>query len=209
MSAELDDRVHQEQPRNTELQEAGARDALPPQAKRGVLRRFRADRRGATAIEFALLSMPFFFLLMMIVEMAMIFWSRQVLQEATSQAARKILTGESRTLYKGSEKVQTAAFRNAICARMAMSGDCSSRLFIDVQPLGANFPAEQAATMITGKAIDPATFVMRPVGSETVAVVRVAYKIPVITAGFFGSLAQLKTGENVLQAVVAFRTEPF
>jgi pilus assembly protein Flp/PilA len=209
MSAELDGRVHQEQPRNTELQEAGARDVVPPRPKRGIIRRFRADRRGATAIEFGLLSMPFFFMLMMIVEMSMIFWSRQVLQEATSQAARTVLTGESRTLYTGSAAVQTAAFRNAICARMALSSDCSTRVFVDVQPLGANFPASQAATMITGGVIDPSTFVMRPVAPETVAIVRVAYKIPVISAGYFGSLAKLNTGENVLQAVVAFRTEPF
>ena len=37
-------------------------------------RRFGADRKGATAVEFGLLATPFFFMLMMIVEMSMVFW---------------------------------------------------------------------------------------------------------------------------------------
>jgi Flp pilus assembly protein TadG len=173
-----------------------------------LVRRFRADRKGATAVEFALLSLPFFFMLMMIVEMSLVFWTRQVLQEATSQAARTILTGESRTLYTGSQAAQTQAFRDAICAKMNTASDCSSRLFVDVIPAGADFPAT-VASMVSGKSINPASFQMRPVPPATIAVVQVAYKMPVIAAGYFGSLAQLNTGENVLQAVVAFKSEPY
>ncbi len=174
----------------------------------GVLRRFRGDSKGATAVEFGLLSMPFFFLLMMIVEMSLVFWTRQVLQEATSQAARTVLTGESRTLYTGSQTAQTQAFRDAICARMQMASDCATRLFVDVQPLGQDFP-NVIASMVSGNAIDPTSFMMRPVPPAEIAIVRVAYKVPVVAAGYFGSMTKLTTGENVLQAVVAFRSEPY
>jgi pilus assembly protein Flp/PilA len=176
---------------------------------RGILRRFRRDAKGATAIEFGFLAMPFFFMLMMIVEMSLVFWTRQVLQEAVSQAARTILTGESRTLYTGSATAQTAAFRDAVCARMNMSSTCSSRLFVDVQPMGAGFPAARAASMISAGAIDPSTFMMRPVAPQEVAIVRVAYKMPVIAAGYFGGLSRLTNGDNVVQAVVAFQAEPY
>jgi len=174
-----------------------------------LLKRFGKDNRGATAIEFGFLAMPFFFMLMMIVEMSLVFWTRQVLQEAVSQSARTILTGESRTLYTGSQTAQTAAFRDAVCARMKMTSDCSGKLFVDVQPLGASFPAAMVASMVSNNAIDPTTFLMRPVAPQEVAIVRVAYKMPVITAGFFGSMSQLSTGENVIQAVVAFQAEPY
>ena len=199
MSVELDLRTPQEQPQDrrvgqADLQlKAGLRKASLRRMKSGLLRRFRADRKGATAVEFGLLALPFFFLMMMIVEMAMVFWQRQVLQEATSQAARSILTGRSRVLYTGSEAAQTEAFRKAICAKIYLSSGCSTRVFIDVQPLGPSFPASRAMSMVREWTIDPTSFVMRSVGPEQVAIVRVAYKVPVITAGFFGSLARLNT----------------
>lgn len=176
---------------------------------RGMLRRFRRDRKGATAVEFGLLAMPFFFILFLIVEMAMVFWTRQILQESVSQAARTILTGQSRSLYTGTVAVQTAAFRKAICARMTTSSTCESRLFIDVQPVAAGFPAAQAASMISDRTINADSFMMRPVAEKEVAIIRVAYTMPVFSPGFFGQLARLNTGENVVQAVVAFKAEPY
>lgn len=176
---------------------------------RRVLTRFRKDAKGATAIEFGLLAMPFFIMLMMIVETSMSFWTRQVLQEATSQAARTILTGESRTLYTGTTVEQTGKFRDAICANMKIGSDCANRLFVDVQPMGASFPPSAAATMISGNKIDPSKFMMRPVAPSEVAVVRVAIKMPVLVQGFFGTMAALDDGSSVLQAVVAFQAEPY
>ncbi len=103
-------------------------------------------------------------MLMMIVETSVIFWTRQVLQEATQQASRTILTGESRTLYSGSAAAQTQAFRDAVCALMRTTtpADCANRLFIDVQPMAA-FPGT-VDSMVQGSAIDPTTFSMRQPG---------------------------------------------
>jgi Flp pilus assembly protein TadG len=176
---------------------------------RGVLTRFRKDAKGATAIEFGLLAMPFFMMLMMIVETSMLFWTRQVLQQATSQAARTILTGESRNVYTGTTTEQTAKFRDAICENMALGSNCATRLFVDVQPTGTSFPPNMAESMISGNKINPANFKMRPVAPSEVAVVRVALKMPVLVQGFFGTMAVLEDGSNVLQAVVAFQAEPY
>jgi Flp pilus assembly protein TadG len=168
--------------------------------------RFRRDRKGATAVEFGLLAVPFFMMLMMIVETSLVFWTRQVLQEATSQAARTILTGEARTLYTGSVAVQTAAFRDAVCARMNVGADCSTRLLIDVRPMNA---FGNPGSMVAGGAMDPSQFAMRPVGPSEIVVIRTAYRVPVIVTGMFSQLSRLSTGENVLESVVAYRTEPF
>jgi Flp pilus assembly protein TadG len=182
----------------------------PPRLRTRLARclvRFRADRKGATAMEFGLLCIPFFFMLMMIIETSLAFWTRQVLQEATNQAARTILTGESRTLYTGTVALQTAAFRDAVCARMNMATDCSSRLYIDVQPASA-FPGS-IASMVTSGTINVALYQMRTVAPGEIVVIRTAYETPVITAGFFAGLSRLSTGKNVLESVVAFRAEPF
>lgn len=175
------------------------------------LRRFRKDQKGATAVEFALIAAPFFFMMMMIVETAMVFWTRQVLQEATFQASRTILTGRSQTLFPGTPQQQTDGFRDAICERMQMSSDCASRLLIDVQPL-VSFPGS-ISSMVSSGQIDPTNFAMRPVQPSQIVIVRAAYRVPVITSGFFGTMSRLTSGpnagQNVLESVVAFRTEPF
>ena len=179
----------------------------PRSFRRHLFRRFSRDRSGATAVELALLSFPFFFMLMMIVETAMIFWTRQVLQEALGQASRTILTGESRTLYPGPPAAQATAFRAAICARMRMSSDCTTRLIVDVQPQSTFTGAP--GSMVSGGAIDETQYAMRPVQPSEIVIIRAAYKAPVFVAGYFGSLSRLTTGENVLESVLAFRAEPF
>jgi pilus assembly protein Flp/PilA len=173
-----------------------------------LFRRFRADRRGVTAIEFAFLGGPFILLMVMIVETAMLFWSRQVLQEATSQVSRAVLTGESRKLFTGSTTEQGVKFRDAVCARMDIKpSDCPTKIFIDVLPMNA-FPGS-VSSMVSGGAIDPATFAFRPTNPEQIVVIRTAYKVPVFFAGYMSTLSRLPTGENVLESVVAFRTEPY
>jgi Flp pilus assembly protein TadG len=179
----------------------------------GVLRRlgrlgsrFRRNTKGATAVEFGALALPFFVMLMMIVEASMIFWTRQVLQEATSQAARTILTGEARTLYTGSPAAQTAAFRDAVCARMNIGADCATRLLIDVRPEAAFGPP---GSMVAGGVLDPTQFAMRQTGPNEIVIIRTALRTPVFVTGYFSDISRLATGENVLESVVAYRTEPF
>ena len=180
-----------------------------PRGLRGLLNRFRRDKTGTTAIEFGFLAGPFLFMMMMIIEMSMVFWTRQVLQETVSQMSRTILTGESRKLYTGSQNAQAAAFRDAICAKMGVTATCATRVYIDVTPVTTGFSESAVESMVAGKVINPASFTMRPVGPSEVAIVRVAYVMPVFTPGMFGTLSQLSTGENVLQAVVAFKAEPY
>lgn len=176
-------------------------------AKWPILTRFRRDQRGATAVEFGFIAFPFLFMMMMIVETTMVFWTRQMLQEATFQASRALLTGRSATLYTGSAAQQANAFRDAICQQMRVTTGCASNVLIDVQPM-ATFPGSPASMVSNGN-LDPSQFAMRPVGPSQIVVVRVAFKVPVVTAGFFGQLSRLGSGENVLESVVAFRTEPF
>jgi Flp pilus assembly protein TadG len=180
-----------------------------PRSRAGLFRRFRKDQRGVTAVEFGFVAFPFLFMLMMIVETALVFWTRQVVQEATNQAARTILTGQSQSLYSGTPAQQTTAFRNTVCGLMRMTNttDCMNRLFVDVQP-AANFPAN-VASMVQNGQIDPASFSMRQPGPSQITIVRAVYTMPVIAAGFFGTMARLNNGRNAIDVTVAFRTEPF
>ena len=57
---------------------------MPPTApKASMLRRFRRNRRGSAAVEFALVAPIFFGLLFAILELAMVFFASQVLETVT------------------------------------------------------------------------------------------------------------------------------
>lgn len=59
-----------------------------------LIGRFRKNDDGATAVEFALISIPFLGLLFAIFETAFVFFVTQGIEAATSDAARYIMTGQ-------------------------------------------------------------------------------------------------------------------
>jgi Flp pilus assembly protein TadG len=64
-------------------------------ATRNALRRFRRNRRGSAAVEFALVAPLFFGLLFAIIEVALMFFASQVLETVTQDSARLVLTGQA------------------------------------------------------------------------------------------------------------------
>lgn len=60
-----------------------------------TLRRFRGSRRGSAAVEFALVAPMFFALLFAIIESALMFLASQVLESASQNSARVLLTGQA------------------------------------------------------------------------------------------------------------------
>jgi Flp pilus assembly protein TadG len=60
---------------------------------RAVWRRFRRNRGGSAAVEFALVAPMFFALLFAIIETALVFFAGQVLETVNQNSARMIMTG--------------------------------------------------------------------------------------------------------------------
>lgn len=89
------------------------------------VRRFKADKGGATAIEFAFLAIPFFTLLFGILELAIIFFLSSTLSHAVGEAGRLIRVGSF-------QNCGQAAFKTAVCSRMNAIGNCQNNLRIDV-----------------------------------------------------------------------------
>ena len=85
------------------------------------LRRFAADARGATAVEFGLVATPFFALLFAIIEVSMVFFGGQILEKATQDASRKILTGQAQLA-----NFDATAFKNEVCNNLQIIFTCSN-----------------------------------------------------------------------------------
>ncbi len=103
--------------------------SLPDRAglRRGRFRRlfnaFHDDRRGATAVEFAIVAPVFFFLIFLIAETAMIFIAEQVLDNAVFESARLVRTGQAQKSRMGqpiSEPTYAAGCRFSSIARRAI-----------------------------------------------------------------------------------------
>jgi Flp pilus assembly protein TadG len=69
--------------------------SMAAMAKR--LRRFRRNRSGSAAVEFALVAPMFFALIFAIIETGMVFFAGQVLETAVQDGGRLIYTSQSLT----------------------------------------------------------------------------------------------------------------
>ncbi len=87
------------------------------------IRLYKSNRDGATAIEFALLAIPFFSLIFAILELSIIFFISSTLSHAVSETGRQIRVGKF-------QNCGQAAFKAAVCEKMKGVGNCD-RLRID------------------------------------------------------------------------------
>src|SRR5580698_6774733 len=85
---------------------------------RAALTRFRSGRGGSTAVEFAMLALPFLGLLFGIIELGMIYLISTTLDNATTDAARQIRTGQLQ-LAGGAT---SASFATVVCNEMSWLG---------------------------------------------------------------------------------------
>ena len=97
--------------------------AVETASVRGVLDRFRRNRRGSAAVEFALVAPLFFCMLFAILETAIVFFAGQVLENATQESARLILTRQA----QASGMTETA-FKTNLCNRIKVMFNCEGNL---------------------------------------------------------------------------------
>ena len=108
----------------------------------GILRRFRRDRRGVAAIEFALLAPSFLLVLTSIFDISWMFLQQTLLETALQAATREIRTGQVTFYYSHQATPPSAAdmasyFQSRLCANLLLA-PCST-LAYQVVDLGTNF----------------------------------------------------------------------
>src|SRR5690606_26389340 len=73
-------------------------------------RRFRADASGATAVEFAIVAVPLFLLMLAIMTIGIQYFVLHSLEHGIAEASRKVRTGEAQK-----EGLTLDDFRNLVC----------------------------------------------------------------------------------------------
>jgi Flp pilus assembly protein TadG len=173
----------------------------PPRPR---LRAFLADRTGATAVEFAMVALPFFALLFSIMELGMMFMTSTTIDAATVAAARQIRTGQ---MQAGGAN-NAAAFKTLICNGMSWisTSDCNANLSIDVRTF-ATFSAITVTPPVTNNAIDQTQLTYNAGNACDIVLVRAFYPYSLITPLLEPGLPNLGNSQRLITTAVAFRNE--
>lgn len=186
------------------------------------LHKLRRNEDGATAIEFAILGLPFLALLFGIIELAVIFFISATTQHSLEAAARTIRTGEFQATAGTS-----ADFKTEICSAMVGIGDCDN-LRVDVVSSGTGrfstltLPVSPAPQVpCTGTAAEIAACLALPAQpnmpadtytttiGEDVVIVRVQYVHHLALPSTITKLSNTDGNYHIITHTTAFRNEPF
>ncbi|MBR0821388.1 TadE/TadG family type IV pilus assembly protein [Bradyrhizobium liaoningense] len=182
---------------------------------RKALRRFRGNRRGSAAVEFALVAPIFFGLLFAIIETALMFFAGQVLETVTQNSARAILTGQAQAQGGSVAACQTAAnvvsacdqttFKAYVCTQIPALFDCS-KLYVDVVST-TSFKTLSLTSYGDSCNFNPTGMQYSAGTSGQVVVVRLFYQWPLVVTGLGLNIGC--SNKRLLVATAAFKNEPF
>ncbi len=168
-----------------------------------LLRRYRRDQTGASAVEFALVAAPFMVLLVGLLEVCLIFISTTTLEHGAAEAARRVRTGELQ-----SSGASADAFKQIVCDNTFGLIDCGERLKVDVRVFDSFGTTSGDDPLADGTLSDEDMEFDAGVGSDII-LARVFYEWNIITPVIGRPMSNMSENRRLLQASVAFRNEPF
>jgi Flp pilus assembly protein TadG len=171
-------------------------------------RRFRRNRRGSTAVEFALVAPMFFALVFAILETALVFFAGQILEIGTQDTARLLFTNQAQGT------MSQTAFQQNLCGRVSVLMNCNN-LYVDVKSY-SSFTAITSANLAdpidANGNFDSSNFTYQASSPGSTVVVRAFYQWPLFVTGLGYNIANIGRGtansSKLLSAVAAFRVEP-
>ena len=169
-----------------------------------VARRFTRHQKGAAAVEFALVAIPFLALMFAIIETALVFFAGQTLETAASDAGRLIMTGQAQSA--GFSKDD---FKTAVCNYLAGGlFDCSGGVSVNVTTF-SSFGAVNTAPPLTNGQLDTTKTNYTPGGPNCIVAVQLYYQWPIYVSLLGDSLANQNGNKYLLVATSVFRNEPY
>ncbi len=167
-----------------------------------IIPRWRKDEDGTTAVEFALVGLPFLFMVIGIIEMALMFTAQSLLEASTAQAARQIRTGAVQQ--GGGED----AFTDAMCnfARVFIPCEEIQYQVVSMDNFGdaEEFPppSYDADGNLEDQGFDPG-------GVSDVVMIRTSYTYPIKTPLMQVVLTNNGGGSRVMTSTIVLKTEPY
>lgn len=165
----------------------------------------RFDENGAAAIEFSLIVLPFVFMVVAILELAMFFAAGSTLEGSVQHAARLIRTGQAQQASDDPEIM----FRETLCGKMDVLVRCEDVQY-DVRTLDnfASFDEVETPEWFAQEEEED-EFSFEIGGVSDVVLVRVTYLYKFMTPLLGKIFADRPDGTRMLRSTVVFQTEPY
>ncbi|MDX2204348.1 MAG: TadE/TadG family type IV pilus assembly protein [Hyphomicrobiaceae bacterium] len=178
------------------------------------VRAFLADRSGIAAVEFGIVAMPFFLLVFGVVSVGTYFFQVSSVEAAALQAARAIRVGhlqQSQGTYAGltTDAQKKAAFLQAFCNAAVTLQSCLTKTVVIVQSSSQFSSLTSPSCAISGAMVSNTSTTFSPGATSSVVMVTVCYPWMPVGGIPFANLGNLNDGSFLVQATVAFRTEPY
>lgn len=169
-------------------------------------RSFAHERRGSTAVEFAVIAIPFMTLLFGVIELALMLLVSSTVDTAVQFAARNVRTGEFQT----TGSVSANDFKGLVCRNMNwLEDDCMTRLTVESQTFN-NYNDLANSQFAATETFNPADARCWSVGApKDVVLMRVYYRWDLITPLLNDSLANSTDNKRLIVSSSAFRNEPY
>ena len=174
--------------------------------KPSLLRRWRRDRSGTTAIEFAFVATPFLMLLFGIMGVGLYFFTTFSLENAVERTGRLIRTGQ---VQQGG--MSAYQFKQKVCELAPAFVECVTKLRVNV----LNFPDSDsigpgtaAQCLDAGGNLNDVTR-FEPGDADEVVLIWVCYEWSLASKIPYLNLGDMANGSRLIQAATTFRTEPF
>jgi Flp pilus assembly protein TadG len=150
-----------------------------------------------------MVALPFSFMMFALLELGVIFTLDSVLSNAMLDSSRLIRTGQAQ-----SANMTAGEFRDDLCGRMSVfATQCEERISIDVRVIPA-FATVPPDPMVDGTTFDDSQLLFDPGTINSLVVVRVWYRQPLVTVFLNQALSRLGDGSARLMSITAFRNEP-
>lgn len=178
--------------------------ATPAFSSLRLLRRFRRSKRGAAALEFALVAPVFVALLFAILETGIMFLANQLLETITQESARMIETGQAQTA-----SYSESQFASYVCSQVPSVLFNCGNISIDVE----NYPSFSSITLAnpidSSGNFSASNFQYNTGGPCDIVVVRLFYPWQLFVTGLGWNPSNMTGDQRLLSATAAFRNEPY
>jgi Flp pilus assembly protein TadG len=172
----------------------------------GLFGRWKADTRGVTAIEFAMVATPFLMMLFGIIGVGLYFFTTFTLENAVEQASRILRTGQAQVA-----NMDAAEFKKQLCSFVPGHIDCTGKVQVNVlsYPDTTNVTPDSLPKCLDSTGALSGTTQYTPGSASEVVLVWVCYEWDLARAIPFLKLGDMANGSRLIQATTVFRSEPY
>lgn len=168
-----------------------------------TFRELRRQKKGAAAVEFALIAGPFLFVIFAIIELTIVFLMDTAVNNAAFESARLVRTGQ----LQGS--TDPKEMRKAVCKHIDTWGSCKN-LAVSVSSFN-RFSSSNIQDFVLDRkgSLDQSKMTYDPGDAGDIIVVRIFYDWRIMTP-VIGQYLSNKGGNSIILAsTFTYRNEPF